>query len=71
MIKTRTSLGDYVTTEFGNISDGTPCEHVTIECTQPLRIVSLESKGKSIYERPIDAWSGTFDVKRIRGGKRT
>lgn len=70
MIRTRTSLGDYVTTQFGNISDGTPCEHVTIECTQPLRIISVESKGKSIYERPIDAWSGTFDVKKIRGIKR-
>ena len=69
-MRTRTPLGDYVTTVPGQISDGTPCEHITIECTQPLRIVSLESKGKDIYERPVDAWSGTWDVKKIRNNKR-
>lgn len=70
MTKTRTSLGDYVTTQFGNISDGTPCEHITIECTQPLRIISTENKGKDIYERSIDAWSGMYDVKKIRNRDR-
>lgn len=63
MTKTRTSLGDYVTTKFGNISDGTPCEHITIECTQPLRIISFESKGQDVYARPVDPWSS---VKKVR-----
>jgi len=62
--RTRTPLGDYITTSF--IEDS---EHVTIECTQPLRLLSLEPKGKSIYERPVDVWSGVWDVKKIRSTK--
>lgn len=66
MTRQRTSLGDYVTTKFSTEPTGEANEHVTIECTQPLRIISLEPPGKDIYARPVDAWSGMFEVKKNR-----
>lgn len=70
MTRTRTPMGDYVTTNVEVAPDGSISESVTIECTQPLRIISLESKGTNIYDRPVDPWMGLFDVKKSRSNRK-